>query len=698
MSSTTSGSLYAEVQASGDVSQAVENVPLAPNWFRWAPIPVRLLIGLFLAYTGFQMLFVSAARESAIITLTQLGIPMANLVIFGVAAIPLLAGIGLVLGLWVKICAWLVFFSFGAHLFFAFAQGGFPPAQQVPIVPNMPAHILVMASMFTILISGAGALSLNEMRLGATKAPAFRDAALAEALRVIPGLYMMILGTITVMTVEGQLATIEVLKAIGIPMAEIVWIGVGSIAAVGGAMMVLGFFPWVGQILLIFSVGSHALFAAMSGGFPANSFPVPGMEVSIILLGLLLGGLIANLGLYIEKRKVRMNLLNLMAPIKTGEVEKVRAILDEIHADLAGNPYIRFPESELTHFARFIITRHPEGPRLGMGATYNGDLKDYTEELLKIGPKLEELWGRCEGWTGRDKFYDFARKNSYASGMVFFGLPNISVKQVRSWIALHEKIDQMLGRYPENITDLVNTVTTTRIKPSFVGHWSETKHTWLFDSLERVRAVVMPPIQEFARLIGSIDIEKDWSRITTNYDGDIEKRKRELAQILELENYENTYAQTTMTVIADMKPGRTFMVRFLFLIGPPILKFGWKLGNFAGVYSLHSFRFALIDGGKRVWFMSNYNGSAENYFSDFIDKLNWGINAAYTHCTDYPKGGMGQQDAFAYWIRVRQLPALVYYSAYPGEGIHKLLRDNEIAELVGTSFDRKKIDRLLELV
>ncbi len=219
----------------------------------------------------------------------------------------------------------------------------------------------------------------------------------------------------------------------------------------------------------------------------------------------------------------------------------------------------------------------------------------------------------------------------------------------------------------------------------------------LSDIAAFIRKVFLPPIQELVRAIGNRSIPKDFPHVTTNYHGQPAQRVQTLDNILSLDNSEGVFVQSTMSLFAEIRPGRTWFIRLLFLLAPPLLKYGWPPGNFAGVYSLHSFRFAIIDGGKRLWFMSNYNGGAENYFSDFIDKLNWGINTAYTSCKDYPEGGMTQTDAFAYWIRERQFPALVYYSAYPRESVLKLIQDRETSRTLGTDFDREVAERLLSL-
>lgn len=672
---------------------------MAPKrWFLWTPVPLRFIVGAFLVWMHYTILLDATVRSNTIQVLTDLGIPNANLVVFGVAGIATFGGIALFLGLFTRFFALLITFSVGAHLIWALARGGFPlPADGSALpIPDIIPSFLLLAAMWVLFITGSGTLSIDAARGAIKSTPKYREESVSSALRFLPGFYLLATGVPMLLTAGGREGAVAVLTAIGIPMAGIVVNGVALISVVAALFMLLNFWPWIVGLLVIFSVGAHVVYAAINNATLA--YPLPDMNSSIILLGLMFSLVVAELGRFMALRKRATNMINLMAPIKKGQEEAVRKVLAEIQADLAGNRYIRFPDSKLLHFARFIITRHKEGARLGFGATYNGPLSDLTDEIVRIAPGIEEIWGKCEGWMGTNRFYDFAKKNSTPSGMIYYGFPNYTVDEIRQIRNVSEQMAEIANRSPLALQSMIDSLEKTKIKPTFFGQLSRGWSEWRYGVAQWARKTFLPPAQELVRAIGTVDTARDWSRLTNNFKGDIERTKRELDEILDLEYHENQYAQTTMTVVADIKPGRTWILRALFLAAPPLLNYGWSRGDFAGVYSLHSFRFTLIDGGKRVWFMSNYNGSAENYFNDFIDKLNWGINAAYTHCLDYPEGGMNQQDAFAYWIRVRQLPALVYYSAYPDENIFRTIRDLKVHKVLATNFDRDDVEEMFKVL
>lgn len=96
--------------------------------------------------------------------------------------------------------------------------------------------------------------------------------------------------------------------------------------------------------------------------------------------------------------------LTVLAPIRRGEEEPLRAILRPIGDDIkdrrvdasAGQPRIDVPRSRRIHFARFAILADPDrGPacsRLLYSANYDGDLDDHLAELVAITTDKDAIW------------------------------------------------------------------------------------------------------------------------------------------------------------------------------------------------------------------------------------------------------------------------------------------------------------------
>jgi hypothetical protein len=71
-------------------------------------------------------------------------------------------------------------------------------------------------------------------------------------------------------------------------------------------------------------------------------------------------------------------------------------------------------------------------------------------------------------------------------------------------------------------------------------------------------------------------------------------------------------------------------------------------------------------------FVSNYDGSLESYMDDFINKVGFGLNIAFSNGLGYPRtnwlflDGAKDEQKFKYVLRRHQLPTEVWYHATPG--------------------------------
>src|SRR5438477_12961381 len=110
-----------------------------------------------------------------------------------------------------------------------------------------------------------------------------------------------------------------------------------------------------------------------------------------------------------------MRPLTVLVAIKPGAEQPLTQILQQINTDLSNNRYMQLGNSTRTHFARFHIV-HDDDPavptRLLYYCDHDGNLYDYIEEMLAISPGLDELWGTCEGYDGREDFAWFIRRNT----------------------------------------------------------------------------------------------------------------------------------------------------------------------------------------------------------------------------------------------------------------------------------------------
>jgi len=75
------------------------------------------------------------------------------------------------------------------------------------------------------------------------------------------------------------------------------------------------------------------------------------------------------------------------------------------------------------------------------------------------------------------------------------------------------------------------------------------------------------------------------------------------------------------------------------------------------------------DNGRRLMMVSDYDGSWESYIDEFAEMILSGLDAIWETARGYPPDGAADLPAFKRFLRTHQVPAEVFFSAYPRETI-----------------------------
>jgi len=132
---------------------------------------------------------------------------------------------------------------------------------------------------------------------------------------------------------------------------------------------------------------------------------------------------------------------------------------------------------------------------------------------------------------------------------------------------------------------------------------------------------------------------------------------------------------------------------FRLALVPPILwltDYGcrhiYNRGNLARILTIHFARWVFLDGKRRAFFVSNYDGSHQAYMDDFINKVGWGLNIIFSNFVGYPRTRWFLYDGAMIELRFKdtnrrhQIPTQVWYKAYPGLTAFDLARNTRIRE------------------
>jgi len=160
------------------------------------------------------------------------------------------------------------------------------------------------------------------------------------------------------------------------------------------------------------------------------------------------------------------------------------------------------------------------------------------------------------------------------------------------------------------------------------------------------------------------------------------------AVLLELQHLEDYDVTNQYTAFGSVKPGlfRRWLVTALLVLINYTCRHVFTRGFLARVQTIHFAFWAFLDDKRRLVFTSNYDGGHEAYMDDFINKVAWGLNLAFSHGVGWPRTrwlvarGARIENKFKHYQRRHQLPTQIWYQAYPGLALVDLKRNQRIRE------------------
>ncbi|NJM49411.1 MAG: hypothetical protein HC860_27195 [Alkalinema sp. RU_4_3] len=398
-----------------------------------------------------------------------------------------------------------------------------------------------------------------------------------------------------------------------------------------------------------------------------------------------------------------------IVPIKPDQMDGLRTVLQSIQENVRHNPLIPFAQFPQVHFARFVILEAfidplhgtPIPASLVFSSCIDAPLKRYVRSLVAIaGSGLDQIFGHCEGYPLPQQRRDSSRiaylqKHRVNTQAFYVNTVGRTVQQIRQEADLHDKIEHFLDhsqRQPGVASFNADTVrraiqsfvkqdpsldwALTPVAPPRLG-WQirEKLHFVLGLLLILLLGLVCLPISPiFVAILRWKEETDPHPRRDPNF---------RLSQFhrIHLAQDEDFFSQNQFSVVGFVKPGwfryitlrvilglTNFVTRHIFNNGDlgtvPLL-------NLAGVDTIHFAKWVVIDQGRRVLFMSNYDGDLEDYMNDFINKIAWGLNIAFSHGVNYPKtrwlvkGGARDEQVYKAVLRKYQIRSQVWYAAYP---------------------------------
>ncbi len=151
---------------------------------------------------------------------------------------------------------------------------------------------------------------------------------------------------------------------------------------------------------------------------------------------------------------------------------------------------------------------------------------------------------------------------------------------------------------------------------------------------------------------------------------------------------EDRQTQNPLTHVAFTKddPRRLAVLKTVLFALRFLAKTYYVHGKLGPIDSIHCARWVLIDGGKRVLFFSNYDGTWESYLGEFVDKLAFWLSAVWSNTKRFPttvdmfEQGARDEEWFKRWTRARQHYTHLWYAAYPNMSVQNVIANAELRE------------------
>lgn len=396
--------------------------------------------------------------------------------------------------------------------------------------------------------------------------------------------------------------------------------------------------------------------------------------------------------------------LTVIVKIRAGEETSLKHLLEEIGRHIRTNTDVRWPESRLVHFARWAILPNPDrgGCRLLFACNYDGELEAFLEELVAISPGLDQIWSHCEGYTGQSNLLAFIQEHTYKPQAFFIAVRTATVQTIRSAIDLRKQIQNFLDLpavaqwldYPSITPFLDQLAQVPKVIPWWkaIGRWGMQVMKAVGTGVEAIADAIRKALIAIAIVFVKPLGQPTQPQTLGGYSGlDTDKTQA-------LEAVEDRIIQNQMNIITDVQPGRLLRLRLILLMIDIAAKYLFPPGELLDIRTIHFARWVIIDGGKRLLFISNYDGSWENYIGDFVDKGNFGLNAIWNNSVNYPPGGAQDIVSFRKFVRDHQVPSQVFYCAYPQATVKNILRDRHISQTLAADFNREIVEHWLELL
>jgi hypothetical protein len=405
-----------------------------------------------------------------------------------------------------------------------------------------------------------------------------------------------------------------------------------------------------------------------------------------------------------------------LAPVLEGKLDELRALL----ALMNQGPGVVDPDNELVpfgrfdrlHVARFVVLEAPAGddiavygmapepwpPSLVFLGDIDGPADSFLHELVEQADAgLRKIFSYCQGFSPNVDLIAWMKRHERRSSANYINWVGRTVRQVREEHTLRGVLVEQLhngaamapGELPSVVRNrLARFVDTERQAGRLkLTPPAPTPSDWRIRNLINLIGVpiVLLVLAPFLIITSPFLVYMLRRREKTDPDTAPHPGWDHIRRTSALEDQE---IANQFTVFGDLKPGlfRRWLTAFLLWLLDYSARHIFNRGYLTRVQTIHFARWVFLDGRRRLFFASNYDGSLESYMDDFINKVAWGINLVFSNGIGYPRtnwllfDGAKDEQKYKRVLRRHQLPTDVWYKAYPSLTVVDLERNSRIRQ------------------
>ena len=309
---------------------------------------------------------------------------------------------------------------------------------------------------------------------------------------------------------------------------------------------------------------------------------------------------------------------------------------------------------------------------------------------------------------------DFLQKSNTPSATFYVGVGNRSVSLIRQENLLRSEVENYLDAnratlVNKSAVDIRRSITeyifsqkgfewAKTPEPGATANWELSRNLKLAGIILLLLAlspIVIPFVIIWWLMMWCIEMSEKDVHCPLDYD-----------HIRSLTERENAIVQTQFSAVGVVKPGKVRYLTMMFLLRMTdfLAPYLFTKGKLSGIPTVHFARWLIVNEGRQMIFLSNFDGNSEGYLRDFINIAAKQLTLMFTHTVGYPKtrlmvlGVAKDANGFMEWARAKQVITNVWYSANPDVSVKNIFHNSSIRNGLYGEMNESQARKWLQLL